>query len=215
MKLNLLRFCVLGAMAFSVALAARADTLYDNLTATSSGTDPIASPFGPLADSFATGSSAFTLNTVVLDLVDDSPSDGGSITVTLYSDSSTSPGVPLDTIGTILDSSLNSSLSDVTLTPDIELSADTTYWIELTGIGGSSADWSYSLDTSGTGVAGQYIYYNDGVHSDGVDGAFQMELEGVEGATAATPEPSSLLLLGSGLSILAASLRRRRFAGRA
>ncbi len=212
MKSNLVRFCVLGAIAVGMTLGARADTVYDNLTATSSGKDPISS-FGPLADSFTTGSSEFTLTTVILDLMDATPADGGAITVTLNSSSSNAPGAVLDTIGTILDTSLTPALADFTLTTSLGLSADTMYWIELTESGPDGAEWSWSLDTSGTGVAGEYFANSNGVFPN-TDGPYQMDLEGVEDVTASTPEPSSLLLLGSGLLILAASLRRRLFAGR-
>lgn len=212
MKLRLIQTCVLGALAFSITLAAHATSLYNNLAAVSSGADGVAisgftNDFGPLADSFSTGSSAVALTSVTLDLQATNPGDGGIFTVTLDSDNSTSPGSALETIGTISDSSLTSSLADYTLTTDFALSADTRYWIELSSLSPtSSAYWSWSTDTSGTGVANEFFWNQGGVHPNS-DSPYQMDVE------AGAPEPSSLLLLGSGLMMLAAPLRRRLCAG--
>jgi hypothetical protein len=207
MKLPLVRASVFGALALSMTLAAHATSLYNNLPAVSDGSDGVSS-FGPLADSFSTGSSPVVLDSVTLDLLATLPNDGGSIIVTLDGDNSTSPGSTLETIGTINDSSLTSSLADYTLTTDFALSADTRYWIELASAD-SSANWSWSNDISGTGVAGEFYANQTGVFPNS-GGPYQMD---VEANASATPEPSTLLLLGSGLMMLAGPLRRRFCAG--
>jgi hypothetical protein len=215
MKLPLVRASALGALAFSITLAAHATTLYNNLAGTSGGSD-LFSGGGFTADSFSTGNSPFLLTSVTLDLrldpVFGNPADGGIVTVTLNSDKPAAPGsVPntlgpglvLDMIGTIDDSALTFSSADYTLTTDFALIADTRYWIELTSPGGiSTANWNWSDDPSATGVTGEYYANLAGV---GAFGLYQMDVEGM-----VTPEPSSLLLLGSGLMMLAAPLRRRR-----
>jgi hypothetical protein len=212
MKSRLVRASVLGALAFSMTFAAHAASLYNNLSATSNGSDSV-SDFGPLADSFSTGGSPVVLTSVTLDLLAFNPDSGGSFTVTLYSDNSTSPGSALGMIGVFSDSVLTSSLADYTLTTDYALSADTRYWIELASAdsdASSSVEWSWSYDTSGTGVAGEYFANQSGVNPN-TSGPYQMDLET---GTPTTPEPSTLFLLGSGLVMLADPLRRRLRAGR-
>ncbi|MGA3131866.1 MAG: choice-of-anchor R domain-containing protein [Terracidiphilus sp.] len=211
MKLPLIGASVFGALALSMTLAAHATTLYNNLSASPFGADSV---YGDVIvfDSFSTGSSPVLLDSVTLELLLDpgngNSGDGGIVTVTLDSDNSTSPGSALETIGTIGDSALTFSPADYTLTTDFALSADTRYWIELTSPGGaSSADWSWNFGTSGPGVAGEYYGNESGVHQN-TGGPYLMDVEAT-----VTPEPSSLLLLGSGLMMLAAPLRRRLCAG--
>jgi hypothetical protein len=212
MKVYLVRTSAIGAILFGAVFAAHATTLYNNLPATSNGSSIVIN-VGPLADSFSTGGSSVVLNSVTLDLLAGTPSDGGSLTVTLKSDNGTSPGSTLETIGTLQDSALTTSLADYSLTTDFALSASTRYWIELSSANpASSAAWSWSNDISGPGVAGEYYMIAGGIHSN-TGGPYQMDVEASGGSPSPVPEPSTLLLLGSGLMTLAAPLRRRLFAG--
>lgn len=130
MKLRLIQTCVLGALAFSMTLAAHATTLYNNISASSSGSDSIAQ-LGHLADSFSTGSSPVVLGSVTLDLSATNPNDGGIFTVTLDSDNSTSPGSPVASLAAFGDGALTTSLADYTVSLHIALNANTRYWITL------------------------------------------------------------------------------------
>ncbi len=182
----------------------RADVLYDNLGAAPGGADPIGSNGGPLADSFSTGASPFDFTSLTVLL--DGTASTGTITAYLLSDSSTSPGAVLDTIGEISETGIDGTPTQYTLDTSISLSADTRYWIELTSTDVSSVDWSWSTDVSGPGVGSEYFSNYAGTGSPRVfpndpNGPYQME---VSGSLAAVPEPRTIsLLLAAGLVGLA------------
>ena len=150
---NIAALSILAAL-YGIAFAAPANAdvvSFNNLNATTVDADPIAT-YGPIAGSFSTADYRTTLTQVSLKL--SGASDNGSVAVQLLSDSSTSPGSVLSTIGTLNDSLLRSTLSNYTLTlaTPFNLAANTRYWIELIS-NGSSANWAWSEDISGAGVA--------------------------------------------------------------
>jgi len=188
---------------FCLASAVSADVLYDNLSSPSYGVDPLTGWGPPLFNSFSTGPSGFNLVDVKL-LLTGRPSPG-SLSVSVYSDSSTLPGVPLLTIGTLSDNALPSTLSavDFALGSPYALSANTRYWLVLGSTNGSTVLWSWSLDQSAVGVAGEYFGHESVAFLNTV-GPYQMGLSGTSAApdpppTSATPEPATMILLGSGL----------------
>lgn len=182
---------------------AHGDTLFDNLSATPGGDDFIGSSYsyGPLADSFTTGASSFSFDSLSLVLNALSPGDGDSFTISLLSDNSTSPGSVLETFATVSDSSLSTSYATYTFTgSSYTLAPSTTYWIELSSPD-SSANWFWTLDDTGTGVAGEsfYIAQQGGVYSD-TDGPYLMAIPGVE--VTSTPEAGMFITLAFGLGAL-------------
>jgi hypothetical protein len=210
MRSTIHRLFLLGVGVLFLAFSARADSHpYNNLSAISNGSDPI-SVFGPLADSFNSGPSAFSLTSVTVLLQAEPIGEeisGGAVTMTLLSNAAgPAPGSVLDTIGTI-SSPLSPSLEAYTfaLATPFDLTANTTYWIELTATSGSNTLWSWSFDTSGPGVAGQFFANADGV-SPNTDGPYQMD---VSGTTSSVPEPGILLMLGSGIGALFLKGRRK------
>jgi hypothetical protein len=185
----------------------RADSLFNNLSAVPSGADSTGSDWGPLADSFSTGSSAFDFNSLTVAL-SGTPSTG-TTTAYLLTDSSTTPGSVLEEIGSISEATLSSAPGLFTLSTSYVLSPDTRYWIELTS-DDNSANWDWSFDTSGEGVAGEFVANFQGGGEWFVfpndNGPYQMEVSG----TNEVPEPSSVVLLFVGLAgILLVAFRRR------
>jgi hypothetical protein len=185
----------------------RADNLFNNLGGAPNGADPTGNEWGPLADSFSTGSSAFDLNSLTVAL-SGTPS-AGTTPAYLLSDSSTTPGSVLEEIGSIGEASLSTAPGFYTLSTSYVLSPGTMYWIELTS-DDNSANWDWSFDTSGRGVAGEFLANFQGgstwlVFPDD-NGPYQMEVAG----TNEVPEPSSIVLLFAGLTaILCVAFRRR------
>ena len=197
----------MAGIALSFGSVAQAGAIYDNLSATSSFFDPVANydpnntdlGFGPLADSFTTGSAAILVD--VKFLLSGDPTSGSSTSVDLLGDASTSPGSVLAHLGTISDSSLPNSpgVIDVSGFAPVLLSANTRYWIELSSPD-TSALWYYSYDTSGPGVAGEFFFGGLGVFPNS-DGPFQMQINVV-------PEPSSVTLGLFGIGTLVVFFRR-------
>jgi hypothetical protein len=202
------RGLLLGLCFLVIAAGLRADTVYDNVGSTPDGTDAI-STYGPLEDSFTTGTSSFSLGgvTVLLDTTDVT----GTVTASLLSDSSGNPGSLIATLGTVSDSALGSTLADYTFnlsTPDT-LAASTTYWIQLSSDDGSSAAWAWSSDQSAPGVSGQSYANIVGVFP-GTYGPYQMSVNDPPPAgTVPTPEPSVFSLLAIGLGALVFASRRK------
>jgi len=195
------------------AMSARAVPIYNNLGATSDGSDPIGS-FGPLYDSFTSSSSVQAITGLSLALsgvpqvsviAESSVADGGILTVGLYSDSGTTPGALIATLATISDATIGPGINDYTITllTDPVLAANTRYWIGLSDTGDSTG-WSDSLDLSGPGVSGEYFANENGVFPNS-DGPYQMTV------TVGSPVPDAggtAYLLGLGVAGLVV-LRRK------
>jgi hypothetical protein len=114
----------------------------------------------------------------------------------------------LFTSGSFNDSILTASPTDVNFSfAPVVLSSSNRYWIELIGNSTSSVMWSWSGDTSGTGVSGEFLANQNGVFPNS-DGPYQML---VTGSIATTPLPAALPLFASGLGALGiVSWRRKR-----
>ena len=188
-----------------------ADVVYDNISAStgavSAGDAGVSTTgSGPLGDSFSTDSSPSTLTDVQVLVSADTPTDGGAFTVSLLSDSSTSPGTTIATLGTIQDSALTTSPTettvDVPVTSTIDLAPNTRYWIELGGAT-TSGNWSYDVANVGVGVASEFNFYAGGVSANNSFTPYQMTV-----TTTPVPEPTTLGL--AGLCVAGLALRRRR-----
>ncbi len=204
---------VVATAVVSLGNDVNAGVIYDNTTLASNGYVE-ASVDGPLFNSFSTGGTGFLLTDVKLVLASTNVSSGKSFTVSLVANNANKPGTVLNSLATINDSSLSvaGSTIDVSVS-SIALTANTRYWIEVNGAGGSSVEWSYGVDATGTGVPGEYWAYNPGgtltvTQNDSTNTPFQMQVTAT--AVSSVPEPGTLSLALSALGIGVLGMARRR-----
>ena len=177
------------------AQAMKADTLTDNLSASTAGVET-ASGDTWLTASFGTDAASYTLSDVTL-LLDST--DSGTAAVSIYSDGLLSPG---SLVGTLTSSaSIGNSLTPTTFsTSGLSLPANATYWVVLQATAGS-VDWAWTEDNSGTGVGyqGTWGISNDAGATWFTDDTYPTQLS-VEAAVAnaATPEPDTLTMTFAG-----------------
>ncbi len=190
-----------GLTALLLCTPTQASTIYDNLPASSSGTDPVRT-FGPLYDSFTSPATPETISS--LDLALSGPGGTGTLTIGLYSDSATHPGALIATLGSIADPTITAGVNtySVSLINNPSLTPGTRYWIGL--VDDADSGWAWAIDTSGTGVAGEYFANSNGTFPNS-SGPYQMRLLG----SSTVPDAGSAsALLGLGVAALAAARRR-------
>jgi PEP-CTERM motif len=184
--------------------------LYDNTAASTSDADPV-NLLGTLYDSFSVGDKPLILADVAFTLQGDNVNSTGTITVNLYADSSNTVGALLETLGTIPDSELPSAgaldVVNLSLTDTPWLDANTRYWVGLVSTD-TSASWGYALDTTGTGVSGEFFQNVFGTFSNSDPGSAPYQML-VAGDFSITPEPATVTLAGAALAGLLIWRRRR------
>ncbi|PZP30926.1 MAG: hypothetical protein DI603_13405 [Roseateles depolymerans] len=193
---------LLAAAVLALALpAAQAGTVFDNLASSRDGSDPLLS-YGPLADSFHTGSDAgYVLSSITALLKSGSADVVGDIRVSLLADNANTPGSVLATLGTLSSAAVSTAdFASYVFTPanGVQLAADTTYWIAIEALSPNAVEWSWSGDLGATGVAGGYNYNAlMGVSSNAAFAPYQMAV-----SVQAVPEPASVALLLGGLGLV-------------
>jgi hypothetical protein len=194
------RVAALAGMVLFAALAVNGAPILivSNLTETPAGVDGDVNAEG---QSFITGGTATTLQDVVLELL----GGNGAVDVALFSDNSGLPGSSLLSLGTLTPT--GSGYADYTAAGTYALAADTTYWVVANDLGSSSWGFTASAAYSGTGTLGSLTNSQDG----GADwlGPYAPTaenepylLEVDAGTTTATPEPSGLVLMLTGIGAM-------------
>lgn len=133
------------------------------------------------------------------------------MTVSLLSDSSTSPGNTIEMLGSVNDSSLSGAPTNMTFDTfkPVNLQPNTRYWIELTSNDPSNDPFGSWWSFSGGINNGEFFSNINGVTPD-TGGPYQMKVSGVSGS-ASVPEPSAFSLLFVGLAVVGffATIRRK------
>jgi len=137
--------------------------LYDDSTSSDSGSEQIVTTnlldllsYGPIYQSFNSGATAATLSSIALDLNDSAATtDGGTVTVTLYGGSGTTPSSALATLGTFADYNISTAAAGAFYTLNFSstytLAANTTYWIGITdSLNAFGPYWHYTTSPVGT-----------------------------------------------------------------
>lgn len=188
----------LAALLLLVALPLRADTIYTNFpTGLQGNWWTVGNGYSPAMEFTAGGTG--TLIDAVLEI--NGGTSGGSLTAYLEADSGGSPGAVLDTLTTSQNLPSYNAVAPITFTCSAcsQIVFGTNYWLQL-------------VDTVGNNIQGWVISNQVGSIYDGPGGyalpsndlgAFEVD---------ATPEPSTLLLLATGLLALGLFERRRRLA---
>lgn len=201
MKNKALLICAAMGGLFFTSASSNAAVIYNNLNAVAQGADSL-TDYGPIADSFSNGSTVASLNQVIVKL--SGAADSGSVVVKLLADSgSDTPGAYINTIGSVSDSLLTSTLASytITLATPYTLAANGRYWVQLTS-NNSSANWAWSYDITGVGVASEYLANNNGAYANSSSAPYQMEVIN------SAPEPGTIALLG--LAGIGAGLIRKK-----
>jgi hypothetical protein len=184
------------AGAFCLAAGAHADVLYDSLDDSRNASESLSSPYPAI--SFSTGSQAVTITSFSALL--HSYMGQGTVTVSLFSDSNTSPGSLIAILGSIDDLATTDTVD--TIGANALLAPDTRYWIQLSSTN-PYPTWSETDGAAGPGTTGEYSVQSGSVYANGPNGTFLAEV-----LVSPAPEPSTWAMLLIGLMAIGVAVRR-------
>jgi hypothetical protein len=201
----------------------------------SDGSDAVAGPFGigPLYNSFSTGSaSSYSLSQITLMLSGD-PTSNSLFSIGIYNNDPSAPAAsppgnapagvgpaasPFFSTGPLADNSIGLLGLGVPTTPagatpvtlafsPQTLAGSTRYWIGLSSVDGTSVNWVWTVDASGTGVAGEYFSNQNSTFAAADGGPYQMLIQA--DAVSNVPLPATLPMFAAGLGVVGLLARRR------
>lgn len=205
----------MGSAVLALAMAspqahAASTAIYDNLASSQDGSDPIFS-YGPLANSFTTGSDpAQFLAGIQALLKNEGPGVVGTLHVGLHADSGNAPGAELLSLGDVSSASIGSTAfaaySFAPVASSFTLAQNTRYWVQIEAVSPNGIAWSWSGDTGALGVAGEFSRSATlGTAPNDSFGPYQMSI-----SVAAVSEPDAGFMVMAGLGCVGTLSMRRR-----
>ena len=203
---NINTLILTASLGLAAAPGAWADVLFD--TTTDIYASSVRDYYG-WAQSFKTGASAVTLDSVVLRMANAANNSGG-FTVSLYSDTGGKPGTSL---GPLAGSANPATAGEYPYTGTQSLSANTFYWVDakLTGGGNGWYNWLKTAEFPLVGTSEGRSSHNGNTFESPYSDNQSMQVNVSGGGPSGVPDSGSSALLGLlGLGGLAAWQRRTR-----
>src|SRR6476469_5579063 len=203
--MNLLRpiFCcgsrraLLAAAIFFVGqTVTRADTLSNNLSASTADTEVVSGSTW-IAGGFKTDASSYQLSSATLLISNSVP---GVATLDVYS-GIVQPSLFLGALDS--PGNYSSILAETTFAGNVTLASNSTYWLVLKAASGQF-EWGWTEDSIGSGVGFTHTW---GASDDAGSSWFLSDIEPMQfsvtaSPSAAVPEPAPVALLAMGVSLL-------------
>jgi len=226
MKKSMLTFIILAVFALSLTIVPGARATLVGITSTGNPTDDLTiSSSQWIGKQFTTGGGGTNWNLASLQLTARYLQTGPTgFNVSLYSSTNGKPGTLITTLSGTTPTLGTYANFTYTAPANTSLIQNTTYWIVMS----SPVLNSYSIQTAAGGTANNTYTgltgwsYADGIAWSGSSGAgwtiysgdrnplLQVNLVGGGGGAVATPEPGTMMLLGSGVLTFGLSRFRRR-----
>ncbi len=205
--MSFIRTLAVGALfaglSTSGAFANVVTTVFDTTSQPTTNNSPLVTGNrAPLAQSFVTDSNAVSLNSITLDMLGGSADSATAFAVTVRA-GGTTPGSVLVNLGPTTNAAVlaNNTISFTGLS--LALSANTQYWVVLSGTAASNAEWAYtSSGFVGTGVSASAtpaLNSNGSAFNANTPDPYLMMVTEIDSTTAPAPEPATLALMGVGL----------------